>query len=111
MKIYYFLRLYTRRFFRRLKYLFIWKELKEREQKQSCMRCGKFMWIDYNLKDEKWLEIMGHEGGCLCMDCMLEVCNNRDIKLDIDDFELIFIMTENHGSFNIRNKNESINKI
>lgn len=89
--------MYLKRFIRRLKYCCIWSKLDQRIQKQSCTRCGRFIWLDFHIKDTKWNHITS-EDNCLCIDCLIEIANNKNIKIDKDDITLLLIMQENMGS-------------
>lgn len=87
-------KLYIKRFFRRLKYCFIWNKFKLRIQQQSCDRCGQFQWIDFVIKDNLWEKIIKDKYNKVCLNCFLEISNNKNIIIDLKFLKKLFFLNE-----------------
>lgn len=68
---------------------------------ESCDNCGRC----YNLvgywDDNKWLSVNGQEGGCLCVECFLELADIKNINISSQDIERLWVFKERGASFDI----------
>jgi hypothetical protein len=79
-----------KRIFRRIKYVFT-KELFEWPY-ESCRRCGHCFKVQWNVRDEKWKEVIGvldEGGGSFCIDCFLEIADNKYVEIKPSDFTIL----------------------
>lgn len=81
-------KLIIKRIFRRIFYVFKWRELLNWEY-ESCERCGHCFRLYWKTKNSKWIEVYGGENGCLCIDCFIELANKKNIPLVKNDIEKI----------------------
>lgn len=79
-------KLVTKRILRRLRFAFRWKELLNWEY-ESCERCGHCFKICWSARDQKWVEVYGSDDGCLCIDCFVELAEERGISVEPEDIE------------------------
>ena len=82
--------LIAKRILRRIKYVFILRDLITWPY-ESCNRCGHCFKVCWNTKNDLWLTVYGSEGGCLCIDCFIELANKKGITIhetDIGTLEL-----------------------
>ena len=90
------MKMIVKRFIRRLLWLFLyqWNSLTLfKWPYESCKRCGKSFRIVWSVKDEFWYKVMQRKdngGGSLCLDCFIELAENKDIELKEDDFNFIY---------------------
>ena len=63
---------------------------------ESCGRCGNNFNVAYILYDKKWVEIYGNDGGCLCVDCLMDMANKKGIFLKKEDFRWLCLF--NNGN-------------
>ncbi|MDD5649302.1 MAG: hypothetical protein PHF86_02610 [Candidatus Nanoarchaeia archaeon] len=77
----------VKRVLRRIKYVFILKDLINWEY-ESCKRCGHCFRLLWSVKDELWRKVTGSVddgGGSLCVDCFIELALQKNIKISNDD--------------------------
>jgi hypothetical protein len=89
--------LISKRFFRRLKFAFKFDEIIT-WQYESCQRCGHCFKLNWSARDDKWLEVLGNEDGCLCIDCFIEVAKEKNVIItqhDIERMEIFNPIEEN----------------
>ena len=79
-----------RRFFRRLKHAFDFKEMWNWKF-ESCMACGCCYRLPYDIKDSIWLKIVGSENGLLCLDCLIKKSVEKSIIIKKEDFNWLCI--------------------
>jgi len=75
------------RLLRRVRFAFCLKELSTWEY-ESCRRCGHCFRLCWQVSDDKWIAVHGNEGGCLCIDCFIELANKRGIKINNSDIRM-----------------------
>lgn len=78
------LRVFLRRFAARLRYAFRFRDMWTWKL-ESCRRCGCTYRVVSHWKDLTWLNVTGREGGCLCLNCFVELANEREITLCYND--------------------------
>lgn len=81
-------KLVLKRIFRRICYVLCIRELLTWPY-ESCERCGHCFRLCWSVKDNKWIEVMGHEEGCLCIDCFIELAYKKGIFIQKSDIERI----------------------
>ena len=76
-----------KRLFRRIKWLLLyqWKSLALKQWPyESCKKCGKAFRIIWSVENKYWYLVMNRKdsgGGSLCIDCFLELADNKNIKI------------------------------
>jgi Na+-translocating ferredoxin:NAD+ oxidoreductase RnfC subunit len=80
-------KLILKRILRRIRYIFILRDLLSWEY-ESCERCGHCFRICWSVKDEKWIAVHGDDSGCLCIDCFIELAHAKNIEINNDDIEM-----------------------
>ena len=53
----------------------------ELEDKQKCDRCKNYMFIDYNVVDNLWDEVIGGDG-VFCIDCFILKCSEKKVVVN-----------------------------
>lgn len=91
------IRIFIKRFFRRLINSFRFKEMWQWKY-ESCVRCGSCYRITYHLRNSTWNEIKGNENGCLCMDCLLILAQEKNITLDDKTIDGLFLFDPDNRS-------------
>ena len=87
-------RRFLRRLYRRIRYLiFSLREIYNWDY-ESCDNCGIGFKVAYHLKDETWINIYGSDGGCLCLNCVIELAMRKKIPITKDDFTWLSIFEE-----------------
>jgi hypothetical protein len=76
--------LIAKRILRRIKYIFIFKEIISWKY-ESCERCGHCFRLVWSVKDPLWKAVYGSSNGCLCFDCFVELAMRQNIELTKDD--------------------------
>ena len=75
---------------------------------ESCDRCGCCYRLVTNWADTKWIEVVGTESGCLCLDCFVALAQERGVILSPTAVELLWIFDpdqQSGGSFDLLYKN------
>ena len=80
------LRMIAKRIVRRVRYVFCLKELCTWKY-ESCMRCGHTFRLLWATTNEKWAEVWGDDGGCLCLDCFVEKALAKGIVIKSEDIK------------------------
>jgi len=80
-------RLAILRIFRRLRFAFAWRDVLSWEY-ESCERCGHCFRVCWSASDESWNAIHGDDGGCLCIDCFVELAERKGVKPVIERMEV-----------------------
>lgn len=80
-------KLITKRIFRRIRFIFFLKDMITWEY-ESCIRCGHCYRVLWKISDEKWNAVKGDQNGCLCIDCFLEMANNKNIVINANDIQV-----------------------
>lgn len=83
-------KIFTKRFIRRIKYAFNFKDMLYWKY-ESCQVCGSCFHLVWSVKDDKWLKVNNTDSGLLCLDCFINKANRHKIELnssDIDKIEL-----------------------
>ena len=101
---------FIKRFFRRLKYAFSFKEIVSWES-ESCYKCGCNYRLCINAKQETWNKVVGSENGCLCANCFLTLAESKGIQLCKKDLGQIWVFNPNGKSFDISNTLKSLKEV
>ena len=91
---------FTRRFNNRLKPLLKWSTIWNWEY-ESCERCGSCFRLAYAVKDEVWDSIYGSSGGCFCINCLVEVGEEKGVVVKPEDFEWLMLFNGDNPSFDL----------
>lgn len=90
-----------KRFFRRLKNCFDFKDINNWEY-ESCENCGSCFRIAYDIKGNIWNEVYDSGDGCLCLNCFLKKASEKNIFLTNKDFNWLCLFTmDKNKSYNI----------
>lgn len=92
-------RLWIKRLLRRIRFIFIDRTMFSWEY-ESCKHCGKCFRINWQVKDEIWNKVAGvtdGSGGSLCIDCFINIAEDKGIKINDTMFEHISIFLPNNG--------------
>ena len=61
-------------------------------QKETCSNCGACKWVDFICWDWVWASVIGDsDGGNHCLNCFVEVANEKGVLLRREDFAFIDI--------------------
>ena len=50
---------------------------------EVCIECGRRNTIIYKVHDNKWIDIMGNEDGVLCVTCLDEIAQEKNIQYNL----------------------------
>lgn len=51
--------------------------------------CGRCYHLYYLVKDKLWLKINNTDGGCLCLECLIDKANSKGITVKPEDIVYI----------------------
>jgi len=93
-------RLFIKRLYRRLKFAFRFKEMYTWEY-ESCNLCGINYRLPIGIVDKTWLAVNGKSEGCLCVNCFLQLAQEKGIEITIDDIERLYVFNPDANCFYI----------
>ncbi|KKN24941.1 hypothetical protein LCGC14_0889890 [marine sediment metagenome] len=96
---------FLRRFKNRIKPLFRLRELWEWEA-ESCNRCGSCFKLAYSLTDAAWNALYGSDGGCLCLNCAVEMAEEKGVEVRAEDVLWLCIMLSEPPFHDIVNRDQ-----
>jgi len=89
-------KMFLKHFFRRLRFAFRLRDIWEWEY-ENCGSCGSNYRSDYGIKDDIWIKVNGRSGGCLCVDCFLQLASKKFIKIKKEHFTRMGVFNPERG--------------
>ncbi len=99
------IRLFLRVFFRRLRFAFRLREIWGWEY-ENCGSCGSANRLTIELKDDVWVKVNGRFGGCLCVDCFLQIASSKGIRIRKEDFTWMWAFNPKMASSRLSSSND-----
>ena len=95
--------LFVRRFCRRLRFTFRFREMWDWEY-ESCNRCGINYRLPIDVQNDVWIVVNGKEGGCLCVNCFLQIAEEKGFIVKKEHIHQLYVFNPKGKGFDIIRK-------
>jgi len=82
----------TKRFLWRLRYAFRLREICTWKC-ESCRHCGINYRLLIGIRDDIWIAVNGKERGCLCVNCFLQIAQEKNIKILDEHIRKLYVFS------------------